>query len=80
MEGKAAALLSLGIGFHPDFTGTQNVRIAGRLLGLSARQIDARMDAIMDFAEIGVFAGQPMRTYSAGMVARLGFAPLSGST
>lgn len=71
--GRVAALLELGMGFHPDFTGRQNVLIAGQLMGLSADEIAAHMGEIEAFAEIGPYIDQPVRTYSSGMQVRLAF-------
>ena len=68
------ALLSLGLGFHPDMTGRENVEINGLVLGLSPRQIRERFDEIVAFAEMEDFIDYPVRTYSAGMYARLSFA------
>jgi lipopolysaccharide transport system ATP-binding protein len=73
VEGRVAALLELGIGFHPDVTGRDNVLIAGQLLGFTAAEIAARMDAIEAFAEIGAYLDLPIRTYSSGMHVRLAF-------
>lgn len=67
-------LLTVGLGFQPDLTGRENVFVSGSLLGLRKREIDARMDEIVEFAEIGEFIEEPVRTYSSGMKARLGFA------
>jgi lipopolysaccharide transport system ATP-binding protein len=72
--GRVAALLELGSGFNPDFTGRENVYLNGRVLGLTKAQIDARFDAIEEFAGIGDFVNQPVRTYSSGMTVRLAFA------
>ena len=74
LEGRMSALLELGIGFHPDFTGRQNALMAGRLMGLSAGEIAAAMPGIERFAEIGTHLDQPVRTYSTGMAVRLAFA------
>ena len=71
--GRMAALLELGMGFHPDFTGRQNVMIAGQLMGLSVREITTLMPDIEGFAEIGQYIDQPIRTYSTGMAVRLAF-------
>lgn len=74
MEGRVAALLELGMGFHPDFTGRQNALMAGQLLGLQAYEIDLLMPEIESFAEIGDYIDQPVRVYSSGMQVRLAFA------
>ncbi len=74
VRGRVSPLLALGAGFRPDLTGRDNVYLNGVLLGLSRREIDARFDEIVDFAELGDFIDQPIRTYSSGMAARLGFA------
>lgn len=73
VSGRIAALLELGMGFHPDFTGRQNLFMAGQLLGLMPRQIDALMPDIEAFAEIGEYIDQPLRVYSSGMQVRLAF-------
>ncbi|HZX27834.1 MAG TPA: ABC transporter ATP-binding protein [Telluria sp.] len=74
MQGSVAALLELGMGFHPDFTGRQNVLMAGQLLGMPTAEIVERMPAIEAFAEIGDYIDQPVRVYSSGMQMRLAFA------
>lgn len=73
VEGKVAAMLELGMGFHPDFTGRQNVYMAGQLLGMPVEQITQLMPEIEDFAEIGSYIDQPVRVYSSGMQMRLAF-------
>jgi lipopolysaccharide transport system ATP-binding protein len=73
ISGRVAAMLELGMGFHPDFTGRQNVYMAGQLLGLNAEEITALMPEIEAFAEIGDYIDQPVRMYSSGMQMRLGF-------
>lgn len=72
--GRVAALLELGSGFNPEFSGSDNVYMNGALLGLSRAEIDQRFDEIAAFADIGDFIGQPLKTYSSGMQVRLGFA------
>ncbi|MGA2592624.1 MAG: ABC transporter ATP-binding protein [Bryobacteraceae bacterium] len=74
VSGRVSALLELGAGFNPEFTGRDNVYLNGSILGLSTRQIDERYKDIADFAEIGEFINQPVKTYSSGMVVRLAFA------
>lgn len=73
LSGRVAALLELGMGFHPDFTGRQNVYMAGQLLGLNTAEIDALMPEIEAFAEIGDYIDKPARVYSSGMQMRLAF-------
>jgi lipopolysaccharide transport system ATP-binding protein len=74
VEGKVSALLELGSGFNPEFTGRENVFMNGAILGLDKRKMEARFDAIARFAEIGSFMDQPVKTYSSGMFMRLAFA------
>jgi ABC-type polysaccharide/polyol phosphate transport system ATPase subunit len=71
--GTVSSLLELGAGFHPEFTGRENVYLNGAIFGLSRAYIDQHIDEILDFAEIAEFADQPVRTYSSGMFLRLGF-------
>jgi lipopolysaccharide transport system ATP-binding protein len=73
MTGRVAALLELGMGFHPDFTGRQNAFMAGQLIGLTVEEITAMMPQIEKFAEIGDYMDQPVRVYSSGMQMRLAF-------
>lgn len=73
LEGQVAALLELGMGFHPEFSGRQNVFMAGQLLGMSIEELNSLMPAIEAFAEIGEYMDQPVRTYSSGMQMRLAF-------
>ena len=73
VNGRIAALLDLGAGFHPDLTGAENVLINASLLGLSRKQAHRRFDEIVAFAEIGEFINEPLRTYSSGMIMRLAF-------
>jgi lipopolysaccharide transport system ATP-binding protein len=74
VHGRVAALLELGSGFNPDFTGRQNVYLNASILGLTRSQVDARIDDILAYADIGGFIDQPVRNYSTGMVMRLAFA------
>ena len=73
VKGRVAALLELGMGFHPEFTGRQNAFMSGQLLGYSSEEIAARMGEIESFAEIGDYLDLPVRTYSSGMQVRLAF-------
>lgn len=73
LQGRVAALLELGMGFHPEFTGRQNVYMAGQLLGLRAEEITQLMPQIESFAEIGRYIDEPVRVYSSGMQVRLAF-------
>ena len=74
VNGRVAALLELGSGFNPDFTGRENVFLNASILGLSRAEVDARLDDILAFADIGEFIDQPVRSYSSGMAVRLAFA------
>jgi ABC-type polysaccharide/polyol phosphate transport system ATPase subunit len=74
VRGRVAALLELGSGFNPEFTGRDNVYVNAAILGLSRREIDAKFHQIEEFAEIGDFMDQPVKTYSSGMAVRLAFA------
>jgi lipopolysaccharide transport system ATP-binding protein len=74
VRGRVAALLELGSGFNPEFTGRENVYLNATILGLSRSQIEQRMQSILEFADIGEFIDQPVRSYSSGMSVRLAFA------
>jgi lipopolysaccharide transport system ATP-binding protein len=74
VEGRVSALLELGAGFHPDFTGRENAFLNGSLLGLTRKETEAAMPKIEAFAQLGRFFDAPIKTYSSGMAARLGFA------
>jgi lipopolysaccharide transport system ATP-binding protein len=74
VHGRVAALLELGAGFNPDFTGRENVYLNGSVLGLTRKEIAERFDEIVDFADIGDFIEQPVKSYSSGMYVRLAFA------
>ncbi|RAK57861.1 ABC transporter ATP-binding protein [Phenylobacterium deserti] len=74
VQGRIAALLDLSLGIDPSATGLDNIRLRGRIAGLSSREIEARMDEIASFTGLGPFLAMPVKTYSAGMQARLAFA------
>jgi lipopolysaccharide transport system ATP-binding protein len=77
VRGRVGALLELGAGFNPEFTGRENVYMNGAVLGLSTSEIDARFEDIVSFADIGQFIDQPLKTYSSGMFVRLAFAVIA---
>ena len=77
VEGRVAALLELGSGFNPEYTGRENVYLNGSVLGLTQQQVDDRFQAIEAFADIGEFINQPVKTYSSGMYVRLAFAVIA---
>ena len=74
VHGKVAALLELGAGFHMEYTGRENIYLNGKMMGYTRAQMEERVKSIIDFADIGEFIDQPVRTYSSGMFARLAFA------
>ena len=72
-HGKLTSLLELGAGFHPDFSGRENIYFNSSIFGLTKKEIDARLDQIIEFSELGEFIDNPVRTYSSGMYMRLAF-------
>lgn len=73
IKGRVSPLLELGAGFHPELTGRENIFLNGTLLGHSMREIQEVLEGILEFAELGTFIDSPVRTFSPGMIARLGF-------
>lgn len=73
VKGKISSLLELGAGFHPDFSGRENIYFNASIFGLTKKEIDDRLDKIIDFSELGEFIDAPIRTYSSGMYMRLAF-------
>ena len=73
VNGKVSSLLELGAGFHPDFSGRENIYFNASIFGLSKKEIDDRLESIIEFSELGDFIDTPIRTYSSGMYMRLAF-------
>ncbi len=73
VNGKLTSLLELGAGFHPDFSGRENIYFNASIFGLTRKQIDARLNDIIEFSELGSYIDNPVRTYSSGMYMRLAF-------
>ena len=74
VEGRISALLELGAGFNQEYTGMENIYLNGTMMGYTREEVDARVQMILDFADIGDFINQPVKTYSSGMFVRLAFA------
>lgn len=79
VNGKVAALLELGSGFNPEFTGRENIMVNALLLGMSKKEIKIKTKNIIEFADIGIYIDQPVRTYSSGMIVRLAFAIIANA-
>ena len=77
VEGRVASMLELGGGFHPELTGRENIKLNATLLGLRRKEVNARLDKIIEFSELGEFIDEPIRVYSSGMLAKLGFSVIS---
>ncbi len=73
IQGRISPLLELGAGFHPELTGRENIILNGVILGLTRKEVQSRFDQIVDFSELHEFIEEPIRTYSSGMIVRLGF-------
>ena len=80
VQGRVSALLELGSGFHPEYTGRENIYLASALIGLSREETYDKIDAIISFADIGSYIDEPIKHYSSGMVVRLGFAVATALT
>ena len=80
VNGRVGALLELGSGFHPEYTGLANIDLAAALLGLTPAEIDAKREDIVAFADLGTHIGDPIKNYSSGMIVRLGFAVATSLT
>ena len=77
VNGRVSPLLELGAGFHPDLSGKENIMLNGVLMGLTRKDVACRMEEIIDFSELQEFIDQPIRIYSSGMLARLGFSVIA---
>ncbi|MBK0092094.1 ABC transporter ATP-binding protein [Erwinia sp. S59] len=77
VHGRVASMLELGGGFHPELTGRENIRLNATLLGLRRKELNKRIDKIIEFSELGDFIDEPIRVYSSGMLAKLGFSVIT---
>jgi len=77
VTGRVASMLELGGGFHPELTGRENIKLNAVLLGLRRKELKERIDKIIEFSELGEFIDEPIRVYSSGMLAKLGFSVIS---
>ncbi|WP_346827627.1 ABC transporter ATP-binding protein [Serratia inhibens] len=77
VQGRVASMLELGGGFHPELTGRENIRLNATLLGLRRKELKERLDKIIEFSELGDFIDEPIRVYSSGMLAKLGFSVIT---
>ena len=80
VEGNISALLELGAGFNSDYTGIENIYMNGTMMGFSRKEMDKKLQDILDFADIGDFVHQPVKTYSSGMFVRLALPPHGGDS
>ncbi|EKR7174015.1 TPA: ABC transporter ATP-binding protein [Escherichia coli] len=77
VSGRVASMLELGGGFHPELTGRENIKLNATLLGLRRKEVNERIEKIIEFSELGDFIDEPIRVYSSGMLAKLGFSVIS---
>ncbi|EPY3977303.1 MULTISPECIES: ABC transporter ATP-binding protein [Klebsiella] len=77
VKGRVASMLELGGGFHPELTGRENIKLNATLLGLRRKEVNKRLEDIIEFSELGDFIDEPIRVYSSGMLAKLGFSVIS---